>query len=375
VLKKRIAAIMVGGVALLASSGASVALELRVGSASPPAHPSNNPMYTVFMKKLAEASGGDLTAKHYGLEVANLRGMPAALKSGVLDVGNVLPGYFPADFPNVALAAELAPLGQYGSAMVAATTEYFTSCADCLKEFTSKGLLYITSTATPTYDIITTKKPVRTVADLKGMRLRSPGASFSRWIKAMGAIPAEISFNEEYEALRGGLIDGTIAPPVNLIGNRLVEVTKYYTPMKVGTFHATSSFTVRLATWKKLSVKQRNALVTAALAGVTTFEPKSRELGTKGLDALKKKGGAIIKPSKELVAASEALQAKAIESAIKAGKLRYKVADAEAKVKRYAALIRKWNKIIAPIQNDTAAMSKSIYDQVWSKIDVSKYGN
>ena len=374
-LKRHIVAATVAVATLAMSSGAVSALELRVASGGPPAHPSYNPMYLTFMKELPKLSGGGLTTKHFGLEVANLRGMPAALKSGVIDVGNVLPGYFPADFPNVALVAELAPLGQSGVAMAAATSEYFATCADCQKEFAKLGLVYTASASTPTYDILTSKKPVRTVADLKGMRLRSPGGSFSRWIKAMGAIPAEISFNEEYEAMRGGLIDGTIAPPVNLLGNRLVEVVKYYTPMKVGTFHATSGFTVRQATWQKLDVKQRKALVMAALYGVTTFALRSREVGKKGLEAMVKRGGKIIQPSAELVAASKALQAKAIEAAIEAGKTRYKIADAEEKVKRYAALVAKWNKIVAPIEESSTKMAEAIWQQVWSKVDLAKYGN
>ena len=201
--KRGIATLVAATVMLAASAGSVLALELRVASGGPPAHPSYNPMYLTFMRDLPKLSGGALTTKHFGLEVANLRSMPALLKSGVIDVGNVLPGYFPADFPSFALIAELAPLGQSGSAMAAATSEFFATCAPCLKEFTNRGILYTASASTPSYDIMSTRKPVRTVADLKGMRLRSPGGSFSRWIKAMGAI-------DQSPEVLGGLIGAAL---------------------------------------------------------------------------------------------------------------------------------------------------------------------
>lgn len=352
----------------------AAATELRVASGSPPTHPSYDPVYTTFIEELPTLSNGELTAKHFGMEVVTLGTGLSSLESGVVDIANVLMQYFPADFPNSMLLADLAPLGTVGSGMAAATVEYYVTCDDCQKEFANKGIVYITSVSTPTYDILTTKKPVRTIADVAGLRLRSPGAAFSLWIKTMGAIPTEISFNEEYEALQGGLIDGTIAPPVNLVGNRLSEVTKYYTPVGVGTLNATSTFSVRSDTWKSLTEPQRRALVNAGLAGSVWFEPKSRELGVNGLKLLTDAGGEILEPAQDLVDGTTALQADAIAAAIDNGKSLYKIDDPEGKANRFAALVEKWNAIMLPIQDDPAAMTEALKREIWDKVDLNTYG-
>ncbi|MEC9343409.1 MAG: C4-dicarboxylate TRAP transporter substrate-binding protein, partial [Pseudomonadota bacterium] len=358
-----LSAMVAGGLA----TGAAAA-ELRVASGSPPTHPSNDPVYTTFIEQLPALSGDKLTAKHFGLEVVTLGTGLKSLESGVVDIANVLMQYFPADFPNSMLLADLAPLGTVGSGMAAATVEYYVTCEDCQAEFAKKGIVYITSVSTPSYDILTTKKKVTKIEDLAGLRLRSPGAAFSLWIKTMGAIPTEISFNEEYEALQGGLIDGTIAPPVNLIGNRLAEVARYYTPIGVGTLNATSTFSVRSETWKGLSEEERRAVVNAGLAGSVKFEPVSRTAGVKGLEEMTKNGGEILEPSEELVAKTKALQADAIASAIENGRERYKISNPEEKAQRFAALVEKWNAIMKPIEDDPAAMTEALKREIWDKI-------
>lgn len=367
---------LMAATALIAASvvTGAFATELRVASGSPPAHPSNNPVYTTFIEELPKLSNGELTAKHFGLEVVTLGNGLASLESGVVDIANVLMQYFPADFPNSMLLADLAPLGTVGSGMAAATVEYYVTCEDCQKEFANKGIVYITSVSTPSYDLLTTKKSVSKIEDLAGMRLRSPGAAFSLWIKTMGAIPTEISFNDEYEALQGGLIDGTIAPPVNLIGNRLAEVAKYYTPVGVGTLNATSTFSIRSETWKNLSEEERRAIVNAGLAGSVKFEPVSREAGEQGLEEMKKNGGEIVEPSEELVAKTKALQADAIASAVENGKTTYNITNPQEKADRFAALVEKWNAIMEPIQDDPAAMTEALKSEIWDKIDLKTYG-
>jgi TRAP-type C4-dicarboxylate transport system substrate-binding protein len=349
-------------------------LELRVASGSGPAYVGYDPMYTTFMQALATESGGEVTAKHFGLELANLSNMLVSLGAGVVDVGNIQPVYFPAEFPNVALIGELVALGTSAWIMTGATNEYIVSCGDCLQEFNRNGLVYLMGPALPSYQILTVNKAVTKPEDLKGLRLRTPGASYSRWIIAMGGIPAGISFNEEYEALQGGIVDGTLAPLVNLVGNRLFEVVNYQTELGVGAFSASANLTASLGTYEKLSAAARRALIRAAVIGGLTFGPAADEVGARGVGEMKSRGGQVLQPSPELVSAMSYFVANTAAEAIQLGESRYSITDSAEKVERYIALVEKWKGIVEGVNGDHHAMVDALWDNVWSKVDFEKYG-
>jgi TRAP-type C4-dicarboxylate transport system substrate-binding protein len=349
-------------------------LELRVASGSGPAYVGYNPMYTTFMQALATESDGDLTAKHYGMEVANLSNMLTSLGAGVVDVGNFQPVYYPAEFPNVTLIGDLTALGTSAWIMTGATNEYIVSCDDCLQEFRENGLVYLMGPALPSYQVLTVTKPVTKPGDLKGLRLRTPGTAYSRWIIAMGGIPAVISFNEEYEALQGGILDGTIAPLVNLIGNRLHEVINYQTELNVGTFHASANLTAALVTYEKMTADQRRALIRAAVIGGLTFGPAAEEVGARGVEQMKARGGQVLEPAPELVSAMSDFVNHTVPDVISLGENQYSIADSEEKVKRFIALVEKWKGIVEGVNGDQEAMVDALWENIWSKVDFDKYG-
>ncbi|MCL2077868.1 MAG: C4-dicarboxylate TRAP transporter substrate-binding protein [Oscillospiraceae bacterium] len=75
---------------------------------------------------------------------------------------------------------------------------------------------------------ILTNTPVRTPADLKGLRLRTPGAPV--WIttvETLGATPIAMGWGDAYNALQIGAIEGVGAQHTASYGARMFEVTKY----------------------------------------------------------------------------------------------------------------------------------------------------
>lgn len=360
--------------ALAASCAFAQALELRIASGAPPAFPAHDPAYTTFIKEVAAETNGEITARHIGMDVANLTGMVSNLQDGTLDVGNIIASYFPADFPHMMLVGELSVLGDFGNAMAASTIEFYATCDDCQAEMKKVGLTYLATLSTSSFELITARKPVRTTADIKGMRIRSTGANTAAWLEAMGAIAINVPFNEEYQALSSGLADGTLASPAQLISNRLSEIVKYYTKMSVLTISSSPNFPMRAQTYAGLTEDQRKAVIKAATRGAMTFEPRSRQQAMEGIADLTKRGGEIVEPDQELLDANAKFRQAVIQTAIKNSRDTFGIADAEAKVMRYVALVEKWNKIVEPIQDDPRAIADKVWEEVWSKVDFSKYG-
>ena len=83
------------------------------------------------------------------------------------------------------------------------------------------------------YILITTKKQVKTLEDVKGLKIRVGGGPPTEQMRALGAIPTLIPMPETYLALNRGVIDGMGAPWEAINAFRLYEIVKYYTIVPV----------------------------------------------------------------------------------------------------------------------------------------------
>jgi len=73
-----------------------------------------------------------------------------------------------------------------------------------------------------------TNKPVRKPEDLKGVRIRTPGApAWSRSVAALGATPVTMGWTDVYNAVQQKAIDGCEAQHSASYGLRVYEVLKY----------------------------------------------------------------------------------------------------------------------------------------------------
>jgi TRAP-type C4-dicarboxylate transport system substrate-binding protein len=78
------------------------------------------------------------------------------------------------------------------------------------------------------YRHFVTNKPIRTPEDLKGLRIRTPGAPiWQESIRALGATPVAVNFGEIYTALQTKAIDGAELTYANVVNGGLYEVLKY----------------------------------------------------------------------------------------------------------------------------------------------------
>ena len=247
------------------------------------------------------------------------------------------------------------------------------NCGECMEEFKKLGLVYTGHVATRPYNILSVK-PVRSVADLKGMRLRSGGSPFSRWATAMGANPVQMSANDQYEALSNGLLDGTMNPLSALFGGRLEEVVKYVTDMPIGTFHAAMPFTLRKDTWNKLSTDERKALLHAGAIALSSYLPEDQRQIDAGLGKAKANGLQFLEPDQGLVDANEAFAKSEIGTVAGIGRDRYHIKDPEKKIAQFQDLIAKYTRIFKERGYDAKTVGDILNEEVWSKVDLSTYG-
>lgn len=100
---------------------------------------------------------------------------------------------------------------------------------EVFKRLEPKGIRVVANFALAFYDVANSRRPVRTVADLKGLKIRALGRVAETTFKALGASTISISASEIYTALSSGLIDGVFISPVSIVDRKLYEVQKYLT--------------------------------------------------------------------------------------------------------------------------------------------------
>lgn len=94
------------------------------------------------------------------------------------------------------------------------------------------------------------RKPVMSLADLKGLKVRTNGPSASDLIKSLGGQPVSLAFGEVYTALERGTVDCGITGAGSGNGVKWPEVTTHLYTLPLS--WSTSGYFVNLAWWNKL---------------------------------------------------------------------------------------------------------------------------
>ena len=141
---------------------------------------------------------------------------------GISDLGNSCFAYTRGRFP-VMEVVDL-PMGYASGAVATKVANDFAKSANP-KELQDVKVLYVHAHGP---GLLHTKKPVRTLEDLKGMKIRATGLS-AKVVEALGAVPVAMDQGGTYEALQKGVVEGTFGPIEVLKGWKQGEVIKYTT--------------------------------------------------------------------------------------------------------------------------------------------------
>lgn len=223
----------------------------------PPVHTLQEKVFTPLADDLAKATGGDLTIKIYpagALGKGPVQQYKRAVE-GVADITFCIHSYTAALFPRSQL---LTLPGAYGSALEG-TEKLWAILDPYLKdEYHDIKLLGLWAMS-PTV-LITRDKPVATMADLKGMKVRTGSPGEADVINAWGGVSVTMPITESYNALNTGIVDAVLIQPSALYTPwNLSEPGTYVTDLL-----PSPSTVVFLAmnkqSWDALSPSQQKAL-------------------------------------------------------------------------------------------------------------------
>ncbi len=142
---------------------------------------------------------------------------------GISDFGLSVFAYSPGRFPVISAIDN--PLG-YPDAYVATKTINELNRKFNPKELSDVHVCYLFAHGPGL--LHTANKPVNSLEEVKGLKIRSTGTS-QLIVRALGGAPVAMSQGETYDALKKNIVDGTLVPIEALEGFKQAEVLKYTT--------------------------------------------------------------------------------------------------------------------------------------------------
>jgi TRAP-type mannitol/chloroaromatic compound transport system substrate-binding protein len=105
-------------------------------------------------------------------------------------------------------------------------------------------------------------KPVKTVADLKGTKIRGGGICYDPWFAKIGVTPVQIPSPDTYTALQRGVVDGFAWPCLGMVMTGWTEVTKYC--INHGVYPSSNAgIIMNLAKWNTIPKRTQDKLLKA----------------------------------------------------------------------------------------------------------------
>jgi TRAP-type C4-dicarboxylate transport system substrate-binding protein len=231
----------------VATGGAEEVFSLKLSSFTPPNHPMNTLVFEPWMKAISEQTGGRVKITLYaGSVLGKPQDQYDLVAGGVCDLSWGILGYTPGRFPRTSVMdlPFMSPSAEAGSRIV----QRLYDGGYLGEEYAEVKLLAL---GLPTgIDLHTRDKEVKTLEDIRGLRIRVFSPVMGKLVKAWGGVPVAMPASEVYLAMSRGVLDAVMMDVLTLTATKLDEVTRYHTRINISS--SPFFFAMNRRTWEKL---------------------------------------------------------------------------------------------------------------------------
>ena len=238
-----------------------------------------------------------------------------AVRDDLVDVSYVTASYTPARHP-LPLLAELPGAGATAEINSVAYSRIHWKYLQAANEYKGVKLLGVFTHGPGQMFMV--KKPVSSVTDLAGLKIRTGGGIAEAAAKALGASPFVKPAPESYELLSAGIADGTFFPSESIKSFNLDKVVKYATFFPGGFYSSAFGFFMNEDKWNKLSKQDQDAIWSVSGEVLARLAGKAWDAADKvGIEAMKAANVQISEASPAFVADVHRLTAPLVQDWIK----------------------------------------------------------
>lgn len=251
------------------------------------------PGYVAVQKKFAELvnqmSGGRMTIEVFPVgALFPINDGLEAVGSGMAEAAVLTGGYYAGKIGPFANLESGVP-GSLRTPLERYNFFYKKGFLDLAREAYAKfGVYYLGPQLSPRWDIMS-KKPITSMADFNGLKIRSFGLE-AKWYASMGATPVFMGGGEVYTGLATGVIDAARwASPAGNLNNSFQEVAKFYvepSPLPV----PNNFFAVNKQAWEQLPDDLKAILQEAAVASSFDYLALGEMQDAKAMQVMKQAG-------------------------------------------------------------------------------------
>ena len=284
---------------------------------------------------MEKQSGGKLKVKlFFGGALGKSNEILDLVAKGAIDMGSVVQGYFTSNLPFAAMTNSLPMTFFDGEAAMRAAMKMDHENADQVAEYEANNIKPLVNRFLPNYKLICTK-PVKTMKDLEGLKIRTFGNYMPKVFAAIKATPVNVLPVEMYEALKRGSMDCSYLTYPFFTVFKLYEVAPYVIDVKFGGINA-YWLAVNKRKFDALPKNVQDLMIKVGLESTEWGVKETYRIEDASLEELKSKPGVqVIKfeEQSQLEAAVPDMIEEWILEMAKIGK--------ETEAKAYAAAIRK----------------------------------
>lgn len=140
--------------------------------------------------------------------------------------------------------------------------------------------------------IVTRERPIRSLEDLRGLRLRAPTELLSV-LDRLGVDPVNMPMGEVYSAMTKGVIDGVVAPADTIAALHFGEVARHFNTLAIprGAYPARA---MGLRSWQRLSEDHRRVLMESTKVWEVALAEEVVAAADRGLAAARTHGVQVV---------------------------------------------------------------------------------
>jgi TRAP-type C4-dicarboxylate transport system substrate-binding protein len=354
-----------------------VAAEEFIGSIwYPQTHPLDHYGYELWAKKVEERSGGELKPNiFYGTSLLPPQAHLSGLQDGIAQLTHHAGTYTPSDLPEDNVISMLAMGLDDTMATAMAMTDFGLTDPDMQARYKHLGIVFAGAFATPQY-ILMCKMPIKTLADLEGVKIRTPGAVQADWARSVGAVPVTVPSTEMFTGLEKGQLDCASNAGNDMKTRSLWDVAKHTNMVSLGLYFHGWQYAFNKDFWKGLSPAHRRILLDTIAESIPETMVGYLADTNAVIAEAPSHGVTIHTPDPEVqqsVFDFAASTGKA--TAVQVGKEKFSLEDPGGLVDRFLATYAKWQGLLEGVdRNDGAALAAMFKANLFDKIDENSYG-